>query len=72
MKGHLDMSMDKLRERRERQEFLDRAFLAALPLVIDRNQNWVRNKQPATLLEDRIEVAWDIAVVALERRRITT
>lgn len=48
---------------RERQAFLDKAFLAALPYCLDA-QGWMRGKS----IEDRVRFAWRVASAALKER----
>ena len=57
-------------ERQERQEFLDRAFLAALPSAMLAD-NWVdhKGKRP-TSASELVDMAATIARHALERRPI--
>lgn len=52
----------------ERQAFMDRAFLAALPACINA-QGWKAGDKPITSFEDRTKLAWDFAERALKTRR---
>lgn len=52
---------------KEKCEFHDRAFLVALPSVL--NNSWSRGDKPATSVADRMLVAWDIARAAVKSRR---
>jgi hypothetical protein len=68
--GRKRVQRDRLAERMqaERQAFLDRAFLAALPACIDA-QGWTRGEKPITTLDERVRLAWDAAESALKQRR---
>ena len=54
--------------RRERQAFLDKAFLAALPACIEA-QGWkTGDGKPITTRDDRIRLARGFAIEALRQR----
>lgn len=54
---------------KERQAFLDKAFLSALPVCIS-GQGWINSKgQKITNLIDRTTLAWNFAQEALKQRR---
>lgn len=55
------------RQRRERQAFLDRAFLAILPAAMNA-QGWTSGGKPITSTEDRIKLAASWAREALFQR----
>lgn len=52
---------------REKQAFLDRAFLAALPVALAA-QNWKCGDKPITSINDRTSLARDFAIEALKQR----
>jgi hypothetical protein len=54
--------------RRERQAFLDKAFLATLPMALEQS-TWTRGDKPIKKLKDRVQLAWEIAEAALLSRR---
>lgn len=58
---------DAERQRRERQAFLDRAFLAILPAAMNA-QGWKFGDKPITNTEDRIKLAASWAREALSKR----
>lgn len=60
-----ELSADDIR--RQRQAFLDKAFLAALPVAI--NGNWTRGEAKITTTKDCVSLAWEIAEDALKARR---
>lgn len=51
----------------QQQQFIDRAFIAALPAAMD-VQGWKRGEKPITSLEDRVQLAADFAREAFRRR----
>lgn len=53
--------------RRERQAFLDKAFLAALPFAMTQT-TWKFGDEPINSSEDRIALAWRIAKRAMNSR----
>lgn len=55
------------RERRERQAFLDRALLAALPAAL-RAEGWKSDDKPITNVKDRVRLAAKFAREALNQR----
>ena len=55
-------------ERRERQAFYDRAFLAALPFAMEQ-EGWTRGNKKINTLEDRIRLASETAHDALKQRK---
>jgi len=69
--GRKRVQRDRQAERAqaERQAFLDRAFLAALPACIEAH-GWTRGGKPITGLDQRVRLAWDAAEQALKQRRI--
>jgi hypothetical protein len=56
------------RLRHERQAFLDKAFLAALPVCINVS-GWKFGEKPITNVGDRTKLAWEFATEALRQRR---
>lgn len=60
---------DEAHRRRERQAFLDRAFLVALPFAMQQ-ENWKIGEKKIETVEQRVDLAWRIAVKAVEARRI--
>lgn len=54
-----------------RQDFLDAAFLVALPSCI-LSHDWSRGEKKITSLPDRTALAWDFAEAALKQRRHPT
>lgn len=55
-------------EHQERQAFLDRAFLAALPACIVA-QDWKFGEKPIRSQEDRVRLAWTFAAESLKQRK---
>lgn len=57
---------------RERQAFLDRTFLAALPFAMTQS-TWGIGKgnetRPINTIAERVDLAWDVAQEALKQRR---
>ncbi len=53
--------------RRERQAFLDKAFLALLPTAMTQD-NWKFGGKPASTVEDRVKLASYWAKEALHKR----
>lgn len=53
---------------KEKQAFLDKAFLAALPACME-IQGWSINDVPVKSKEDRVKLAWRFAQEALKQRR---
>lgn len=68
--GRKRMQKDIATEQRqsERQAFLERAFLAALPACVDA-QGWSRGTAPISSMDARVQLAWDFATQALKQRR---
>ena len=60
---------DAERRHRERQAFLDRAFLAILPAAMN-TQGWKFGDQPITSTKDRVNLAARWAEQALKQRPI--
>lgn len=58
---------DAERRQRERQAFLDRAFLAILPAAMNA-QGWSFGDKPITSMEDRVKLAASWAESALKKR----
>lgn len=52
---------------RERQAFLDRAFIAALTACVTAD-GWKAGEKPITNIPDRVKLAADFAVEALKKR----
>lgn len=52
----------------QRQALLDAAFTAALPFALNA-LNWQMDGKDVKLTEDRIELAWRIAKMSLQRRK---
>lgn len=59
------------RYRRERQAFLDRAFIATLPAALNAD-GWKFGDKPITSTDDRVELAARWAVAALKKRPIAS
>lgn len=68
-----DAGRERERRAREEQAFLDRAFLAALPVCINAS-GWTKTvkgeKVAINNLADKTELAWDFAREALKQRRL--
>lgn len=54
--------------RRSEMAFLDRAFLAALPFAMTQN-TWKSGDEPIRTIQDRVNLAWDVALDALRQRK---
>jgi hypothetical protein len=64
----VDLDISREAVMAERQAFLERAFLAALPACIVA-QDWKRGDKPITNMTQRTALAWDFAEEALKNRR---
>lgn len=65
-KAKIERSADQVRK--ERQAFLDKAFLAALPFAMEQTK-WTIGDKPISTSEERVELAWRVAARALKQRR---
>ncbi len=52
---------------REKQAFLDRVFLAAIPVALE-SQGWTSGGKPVATTEERIRLARTWAIEALKQR----
>ncbi len=68
-RGSLEAEAEAKRQviRKEQQEFLDRAFLAALPAAIDAH-GWQCGGKEISSIPGRVQLAADFALEALHRR----
>lgn len=64
-RGRLDRQAEQ--RQLERQAFLDRAFLAVLPSILE-SRTWQLGDKPAVTVDDRVKVAWGVARRALAQR----
>jgi hypothetical protein len=67
-KRRADKETTREQFQQQQQEFLERAFLAALPQCVSVG-GWKRGDKPITNLEDRVDLAWDFAEMALKKKR---
>lgn len=67
--GRRRVKSDRIDEQRyrERQAFLDKAFLAALPALIN-GQTWKAGDKEYSSVAGRVEMAWKFAREALKQR----
>jgi len=61
-------ALQETRSQREKQAFLERAFMAALPAFIVA-QNWTRGEEKIISLEQCVDMAWRAAESAARQRR---
>ncbi|WP_208280123.1 hypothetical protein [Massilia oculi] len=60
---------DEAHRRRERQAFLDRAFLAALPFAMQQS-TWQRDGKKIDTVGERVDLAWRVAMTSMAARRM--
>ncbi|WP_312165897.1 hypothetical protein [Massilia timonae] len=60
---------DEAHRRRERQAFLDRAFLAALPFAMEQS-TWEHDGKKIDTVRDRVDLAWRVAMTSVAARRM--
>lgn len=65
-KAKIERTADQVQK--ERQAFLDKAFLAVLPFAMTQT-TWTIGDKPISTAEERVELAWRTAVRALKQRR---